>query len=197
MKKELLQVRRYEEEMSEDMRKRSPRSGDTGAALNSVSFSFFFFFKENISAKINPHMPSTPPPPPPPHKKDKTDKNQMKRKFFRLPVAGLRLKHCKSAKLPWYHNIKLSFWSLVFFSYFLFIFLSFHQFTFLSSCLVVFSSKKNMLSFCLDIVLIKCLEGSQVSKVIICVILKWQRQRQPRVGIELVEQLKTRIENAL
>ena len=39
-----------------------------------------------------------------------------KTKFCTLPLSK---KHHKSAKLPWYHNIKLSFWSL---SFFLFVF---------------------------------------------------------------------------
>ena len=66
----------------------------------------------------------------------------------------------------------LSFWP---FSFCIFVFLSFFVFfVFLSFCLFVF------LSFCLFvflsyITLIKCLKGSQVSKVTLCVkILKWQ-----------------------
>ena len=44
-------------------------------------------------------------------------------------------KHCKNAKLPWLHNIKLSVWSC------LFVFLSFCLFVFLSFCFLSFCRK--------------------------------------------------------
>ena len=56
----------------------------------------------------------------------------------------------KSAKLPWYHNIKPSFWT-------------FCLFVFLLFCLFVFV----FFVFCLDITLIKCLKGLKPQKSLI------------------------------
>ena len=131
------------------------------------------------------------------------------------------LKHRKSAKLPWRHNIKVSLWSLsiVFLSFCLFDLLTFCLFVFLSLCLFVilsfylvvflsfwafFSfSLLVMLSFCHVVFLYFCLfvfltsynfaflsflyfflfvflsrhhadqmsEGSEVSKVTLCVVI--------------------------
>ena len=89
-----------------------------------------------------------------------------------------QLKHRKSEKLLWHHNSKLSF--CFFFFFFLLVFLS--------SCLFVFLSGHHSDQMS---------EGSQVSKVTICVnILKWQwvidsLTHWPRSGIELPGQLKT------
>ena len=63
-------------------------------------------------------------------------------------LSKRNLKHCKSAKLPWHHNVLRSFGLcilvfFVFLSFCLFIFLSFCLFVFLSFCLFV------LLSFCL------------------------------------------------
>ena len=94
------------------------------------------------------------------------------------------VKHRKSAKLPWHHNIKLSFWSFspfVLLSLCLFVFLSFCLFVFLfffyiltclSFCLYVCLSFFVFLSFfpfvflffCPDITLIKCLKGLRYQK---------------------------------
>ena len=113
---------------------------------------------------------------------------------------SVKKKHRKSAKLPWRHNIKLSFCSLsfcllVFLSFCIFVFSSFCLFVFLSFCLFVF------LSFCLSVFLSRhhsdqMSEGSEVSKVTLCVkVLKWHPlshwlTHSPRSGIELPGQLK-------
>ena len=87
-------------------------------------------------------------------------------------MTGINVKHCKSAKLPWNHNIKLSFWSFyfVFLWFRLFVFLSFCHFAFfvfLPFCLSVFLSFwlsvllsacfSSFVSFCLFVILSSCL----------------------------------------
>ena len=124
-------------------------------------------------------------------------------------------KHHKSAKLPWRHNIKLSFCSFglfLFLSCCVFVFLSFSNFclfAFLSFCIFVLLP---FLSFCHVVFLSLCnfwifvflsrhhadqmSEGSQISKVTLCVkIQKWHwplwLTGWPRVGLELTRQQKT------
>ena len=60
---------------------------------------------------------------------------------FNLLEVTMKEKHRKSAKLPWHHNINLSFWSFVFSSDHLLVLFSFF-FSFLSFCLFV------LFSFC-------------------------------------------------
>ena len=92
-------------------------------------------------------------------------------------------KHCKSAKLPWHHNIKLKFGLLSFFC--IFAFLSFHRLIFFCRlffpfCLFVLFSFWFFLSFCVDITLIKCLKSQSHS---LCLNSKVALSHwRPRVG---------------
>ena len=61
--------------------------------------------------------------------------------------------HCKSAKLPWHHDIELSFWSL---SFFFFVATSFH--------LSVFCPDITLIRCLIDITLIRCLKGLKSQK---------------------------------
>ena len=70
------------------------------------------------------------------------------REAFGAPAGEFSLLTKKSAKLPWHHSIRLSFWSF---------------------CLLVF------LSFCQDITLIKLMKGPQSPRSpFVSKILKWQ-----------------------
>ena len=72
------------------------------------------------------------------HWGQKTSVNIRTKKIMKLLVISNAFKHCKSAKLPWHQNIKLSFCPFVFFSLGLFVFCVFILFVFLPICLIVF-----------------------------------------------------------
>ena len=67
-------------------------------------------------------------------------------------------KHHKSAKLPWRHNMKLSFCIVVFLSFCLLIYSSFYLFVFLSFCVLLSGHHSDHMS-----------EVFQVSKATLCV----------------------------